>query len=174
MARRLNGRSFSIHRAYTVSEIADKLQVHRQTVLRWIRAGELLPVDGSRPILVEGETLKAYLKARQPKRHKCAPDEWFCMKCRTPRKAAFGECEILTGNRASCNIRALCEDCATLMHKRFSLARLPALATAFTVSAPQHLKHLMDSIHPCLNVHYREDGKTCPNHPPSHRQKTPV
>jgi len=165
MARKLNRRSFSTHRAYTVSEIADRLNVHRQTVLRWIKAGDLQPVDETRPILVEGTTLKAYLATRQPKKQKCGADEWFCMKCRTPRKAAFGEAEIITANRVTCNVRALCEQCATLMHRRFSHADLATLAACMTITAPQRLRHLIDSFHPCLNVYYKEEGEPCQNHP---------
>ena len=142
MARKLNGHAFSIHRAYTVSEIADKLQVHRQTVLRWIRAGDLQPVDGSRPILIEGTTLKAYFATRQPKKQKCGVDEWFCMKCLTPRKAAFGEAEIVTANLVTCNVQALCEECATLMFRRFSHTDLPLLAASMTITAPHRLEHL--------------------------------
>ena len=144
MARRLSGRSISIHRSYTVKDIAEALGVHKGSVLRWIRRGELKPIDGGRPILIQGKTLGAYLELRKPKKQKCEIDEWFCMKCRLPRHAAFDEGEIVSANRRTCNVRALCRECATVMHKRFSNTALSALLASVRLSAPHRFRHLIE------------------------------
>ncbi len=143
MARRLNGRAISIYRSYLVNEIATALGVHRGTVLRWIRSGELTPIDGGRPIYVHGRTLLEFLERRKPKRQQCQLNEWPCMKCRGPRQAAFGEAEIISGNRCTCNIRALCRDCTTVMHKRFSNSKLADLKVSVTLTAAQDCEHLI-------------------------------
>jgi excisionase family DNA binding protein len=142
MARRLSGRSISIHRSYPAKDIAEALGVHKGTVLRWIRRGELKPIDDRRPILIQGKTLRAYLELRRPKKQKCGIDEWYCLKCRQPRHAAFGEGEIVSSNRRTCNVRALCGECATVMHKRFSNLMLGNISRLVRLSAQQHLKHL--------------------------------
>ncbi|NOX94633.1 MAG: helix-turn-helix domain-containing protein [Alphaproteobacteria bacterium] len=144
MARKLNGRSISIHRSYPAKDIADALRVHKGTVLRWIRNGDLKPIDDGRPILVQGKTLRAYLEWRKPKKQKCATDEWYCLKCREPRHAAFEEGEIVSANRRTCNVRALCCWCATVMHKRFSIPTLSDLTASVRLSAQHHLKHLIE------------------------------
>lgn len=144
MARRLNGRAISIYRSYLVHEIAAALGVHRGTVLRWIRQGELTPIDGGRPIYVHGRTLLEFLERRKPKKQKCRFNEWLCMKCRLPRNAAFDEAEIISSSRRTCNIRALCRDCTTVMHKRFSNSMLTDLKTFVTLTAAQDCEHLIE------------------------------
>ena len=144
MARRLNGRSISIHRSYLVYEIANALGVHRGTVLRWIRQGELKPIDGGKPIYVHGRTLLEFLERRKPEKQNCELYEWLCMKCREPRQAAFDEAEIISSNRRTCNIRALCRDCTTVMHKRFSNSKLADLCASVTLTAAQDCEHLVE------------------------------
>ncbi|WP_411817363.1 helix-turn-helix domain-containing protein [Hyphococcus sp. DH-69] len=144
MGRRLNGRSISIHRCYTVSETATALGLHRGSVLRWLSKGELSPIDQSKPFLIHGKALREFIDRRTPRKQKCALHEWFCFRCRAPRTAAFGEAEIIGANVNSCNIRALCSDCAAVVHKRFSLKTLATLRRIIRLSAPQHLKHLIE------------------------------
>ena len=144
MARKLAVRSISIHRSYPVKDIADALGVHKGTVLRWIRHGDLKRIDAGKPILVQGRTLRAYLEWRKPKKQKCALNEWYCLKCREPRHAAFEEGEIVSANRRTCNIRALCDQCTSVMHKRFSNSRLVEVSQLIRLSAEQRLKHLIE------------------------------
>ena len=152
MARKLKVRSISKHRTYAIDEIAKALSVHKGTVGRWIRSGELKPVDSGRPVIVHGVEAHRFIKARKPKKQKCDFDQWFCMRCRQPRHAAFCEAEIVSANTASCNVMALCAECATIMHRRFSLSALPQLNRKIDFTVPQALQHLIDSSIPCLNV----------------------
>ena len=142
--RRLNDRSISIHRSYTVSEIADALGNHRNTILRWIRDGKLVPNDKSKPFLIHGKTIREFIDRKKPKKQNCALDEWFCFRCKQPRNAALGEAEIIDANAKTCNVRALCYDCTAVVHKRFSLNAIGTLRQIVSLSAPQHLKHLIE------------------------------
>ena len=152
MSRKLKARLISKHRTYAIDEIAKALSVHKGTVGRWVRSGELKPVDSRKPILVHGLEIHRFVKTRKTKKQKCDLDQWFCMRCRQPRHAAFCEAEIVSANMASCNVRALCSECTAIMHKRFSLSDLPQLMRKIGLTGPQALRHLMDSSNPCLNV----------------------
>jgi hypothetical protein len=130
MARRLDWRRVKQKRTYTADEAARVVGVATVTVRRWLKSG-LPALAERRPALIIGEDLIAFLKGRKSPKQKCGPAECFCFKCKSPRKPAFGEVEILPVNVASGNMRALCETCTSIMHKRVSLSRLPDLAEKF-------------------------------------------
>jgi hypothetical protein len=96
---------------YDVQQAAKLLDVHVNTVRRWLKDG-LDTIDSTRPILIHGATLKAYLRDRSAKRRKtCGPGEFFCFGCREPRPAWDGliETDPLPGNRV--NASAFCAKC---------------------------------------------------------------
>lgn len=156
MANKPNWRAISIHRSYTVDEARRALGVSKATVRRWIKAG--LPViPNTWPTLIHGPALIAYCKPDPSKKARCLPGECYCVKCRAPRFAAFGEAEIVNASAGSVNIRALCPDCAKLMYQRVSWIRLPSVASVLHIRAPQALRHLIDQNSPSLNVHFETE-----------------
>ena len=88
MARRPNGRRVKIHHCYTIRAAAEALGVHKHTVSRWIAAG-LPTTDAERPLLIRGQDIRAFLRAREPIKQKCPPGEFYCLSCRTPKRPAF-------------------------------------------------------------------------------------
>jgi hypothetical protein len=76
MARRPNGRRVKIHHNYTIRAAAEVLGVHKLTVSRWIAAG-LQTTDAMRPLLIRGQDLRAFLRAREPIKQTCRPGEFF-------------------------------------------------------------------------------------------------
>ena len=55
--RKIDARRVKIHRNYTISEVAQLLGVHKNTVQHWLKSG--LPHIGEpRPILILGQDLK--------------------------------------------------------------------------------------------------------------------
>jgi transposase len=69
--RRPNPRLVKIHRSYAVEEIARRLEVHKNTVRAWMRAG-LKAIDHRRPTLISGAELVEFLKEkRQKKKRPC-------------------------------------------------------------------------------------------------------
>ena len=136
MAKRPNWRKVKKHRSYSVSEVSRLLGVHKGTVTRWIKNG-LQVLDDQRPKLVIGSDLIAFLQAQAPTKQKCAPQECYCLKCRKPRAPAFDEAEFNPDKAHSGMLRALCEVCATVMHKRASHAQYRDLRAVLTITITQ-------------------------------------
>jgi hypothetical protein len=133
---RINPRLAKRHRCFTVFELAGLLDVHRNTVRLWIREG--LPVlDGAKPILIDGGDFQAWWgKRTKARKRPCLPGQMYCFKCREPKAPALGMVEYAATNAATGNLKALCETCGTMMHRRTRLgdiaARMPGLPVQIT------------------------------------------
>ena len=136
MAKRSNWRKVKKHRSYTVDEAARVLGVHKGTIRRYRKIG-LLVLNDQRPLLILGSDLIAFLQAQAPIKQKCAPHECYCLKCRKPRAPAFAEAEFTPDKSHSGQLRALCEVCATVMHKRVSHAQYRDLRAVLTITITQ-------------------------------------
>lgn len=137
MARRLNGRALHIHRSYTVEELARTLGTCRATVWRWIKREGLPAIADQKPFLILGKDAREFLAARRRPKHRCALDEFYCLRCRVPRRAASGVAVITSENAISCNIRASCEVCDATMHKRVSNAQVAELKQSISLRPPR-------------------------------------
>jgi transposase-like protein len=127
MARtRLNPRRTKQRQTYTVEEVARLYAVHRNTVRSWIKVGGLTPLDGKRPILVMGATLRGFLEVRRAKaKRPCPPGHLYCFGCCAPRAPALGMADFVPQPKGAGKLTAVCATCGTLMHRR---ARQEALA----------------------------------------------
>ena len=123
--RRVNPRLAKINRSYSVSELAELLGVHKHTVRGWVRAG-LPTVDKAKPTLIHGDEFQAWW-AKRTKAKKCPlkSGEFYCFKCREPKRAALGMVEYASMTPTSGNLKALCETCQTLMHRRVRVDAIP-------------------------------------------------
>lgn len=157
MARRPNWRALKIHRNYTVDEAARTLGVCKATVRRWIKAHGLPTIDDRKPVLIHGPALIAFGKSRQKSRQVCQVDQAYCFSCKCPRHAAFGQIRIAEASVTSANVRMLCHACSTRMHKRIAWRDLTQLSLLTQLSAPEALRHLIETAQPCLIVHYEKD-----------------
>lgn len=139
MARRAGWRAVKIHRSYTVEEVAINQGVEKGTVRRWLKAG-LQSVNDKRPCLILGGDLVDFLKNRRRPKQTCKPEECYCFKCKAPRKAALGEAEYKPITPTNGQLIALCGECATLMNKRISWAKLEALNGILHITIRQQAK----------------------------------
>lgn len=135
---RINPRRAKLHRSYTAFELADLLGVHKNTVRHWIKDGLPL-VDGARPILICGSDFQAWWGKRQKAaKRPCRPGQMYCLKCRAAKAPALGMVEYVATNAITGNLKALCETCGTMMHRRTRLdgiaARMPGLDVRRTVA----------------------------------------
>lgn len=146
-----NHRLVKIHRTYDVFEIARLFTCHRNTVRNWLDTG-LEAIDDRRPLLVRGDELVRFLQARRARhRRRCGPGELYCVKCRVPRRAAADLVDYVPITPTCGNLRGICPECGTLMHRRMRAAdasHVPGVAQSATMQAAPHLE---ESPVPSLN-----------------------
>jgi hypothetical protein len=110
---------------YEPSEIAKLFHIHRNTIRHWFKEG-LKPIDDRRPVLVHGSDLKAFLAQRQEARQrKCASGEFFCFRCRAPRRPWGNLVDVSQHTEKIAKLTAICCVCETEMHRTIRRADLP-------------------------------------------------
>jgi hypothetical protein len=160
--RTRNPRHIKIHRTYRIREAAEILGVHKNTIALWLRRG-LKPIDTVRPILVHGMELRRFLTERRH-RHKspCQPDEFWCLRCRTPRKPDGGLVDYKPMTALRGNLSGLCDHCGCLMHRQVSKTQLDPMSAYFDIAFPQAQSRISDCPPPSLNCAFgeTEDDRT--------------
>ena len=126
--RRPDRRRVKALRSYTIDEVARTLEVHRNTIRHWIKAG--LPViDGKRPILMLGADLAEFLwRRREARRQPCRAGQMFCLKCRKPKEPAGQMADFVASSATSGALIGICPACNRLMYRRVPAARLSEVA----------------------------------------------
>jgi len=121
--RRYNVNLIKLSCSYDPAEVAKLLGIHRNTVRHWLKGG-LTPLDNRRPILVSGAALKAFIRTgQQARRQKCAPGEFFCFRCRAPRRPWGGLADFSVFNEKIVKAVAFCSVCETAMHRTIQVPR---------------------------------------------------
>jgi excisionase family DNA binding protein len=140
------------HYSYTVAEVAALFGVHRNTVRHWTRNG-LETVRAGTTVLVLGDELRAYLTRERAKRRvRCPAGTMYCMKCREARSPPHDLIELVPLTPTAVNLRGLCPDCGSLMHRRANLARIGEIGFGHLRPTPPR-PHLADSPAPSVNCH---------------------
>ncbi|KHS41595.1 helix-turn-helix domain-containing protein [Novosphingobium subterraneum] len=141
-ARRVNPYRVKLLRTYTVAELATCLEVHKNTIRHWQKAG-LATIDKARPVIFHGETVRRFLTTlNQKRKHTCGPGQMFCLRCRAPREPALGMVDYIPRKPANGNLRAICGTCNAVMHRsarRDDLGRIMPGLKVQTVEAPLRL-----------------------------------
>ena len=149
--RRANPQRVKLHRSYRVAELAACLSVHKNTIRQWQRDG-LEPIDASRPVLLQGAIVRAFLAERNASRKcPCPPGMIYCFACRAPRPPALGMLDYLAATPTNGNLRALCGHCGGLMHRRIRRADLRAKMPRLEIQIRQALPRISGSRAPSLN-----------------------
>lgn len=126
-SRRIDPRVVKLNRTYDIAELATLLSVHKNTVRHW-RGRGLRPLDGGRPVLFHGSSVRTFLSDRSASRKApCGPGRLYCFRCRAPREPALGMIEYVPLSPTSGNVRAICATCETIMHRRAVQASLAAI-----------------------------------------------
>lgn len=151
--RTYNTRRIKRGLSYSVQEVADLFGVHKNAVLRWIKDG--LPIiDQRKPYLIHGADLAEYLNAKQRKRKQpMKPDEFYCCKCRAPRKAWEKQVDVIIKNKSKLSLSALCAVCDTVVHRAGSVSKLPEYRKIFSIQTIQgeHITERHSSLVMCDN-----------------------
>ena len=157
-ARRVNPNRVKLHRSYSVEELARCLDVHKNTVRHW-QANGLEPIDKGRPMLFHGETLRDFLTRRNASRKQpCSSGTLYCFRCREPRAPALGMVDFVPMRPGSGNLRALCECCETIMHRRVREADIAKVMPGCTVQFEQGQPSLSGQTTPSLNCDFKRTG----------------
>lgn len=157
-ARRVNPNRVKSHYSYTAGELATCLGVHKNTVRNWQRDG-LEPVDSCRPALFHGGTVRDFLKARRTSRKQpCVPGTLYCLSCREPRRPALGMVDYQPMRPDTGNLRAICEVCETVMHRRIRLADMERKMPGCEVQITQGASSLIGQASPSLNCDSKKVG----------------
>lgn len=156
--RRANPRLIKLHRSYTVPEAARVLGVHKNSIRSWIKAG-LPTVEKSRPMLIHGDEMRAWLdKKRKEAKRPCPPGAFFCLKCRAPKSPALGMVEFQPFSETSGSLIALCTDCDTMMFRRARRDRISAVMPGLAVQYREADVSIIERQLPSLNCNKLTEG----------------
>lgn len=140
--RHPNYRLAKIHRNYTVQQIAELFDAHRNTVREWVKRG-LPTVDRRRPMLILGRDLAAFLQARRLKNKRtCRAGEIYCVRCRAPKEPAGDMAEYQPGTAALGNLVGICPSCASMMYRRVNPAELELIRGKLDITIPEAHRHI--------------------------------
>ena len=136
------------------------LGLHIQTVRAWVNKNGLKTIDTSRPILIYGYDLIAYLKAQNDK-GKCQTefDQLYCMKCKDQRLALQNKIalELKNGFLKACGH---CRECKSKMYKSYKNADYKMLHRKFLVV---DVLELYDFSIPTVKTHLSTQDKKQPS-----------
>jgi hypothetical protein len=142
--------------SYSIQEIAELYDLHPQAVRRWVKSG-LPTIDDRRPIYVHGTDLFGFLKQRQAaRRRRCAPDEFYCCRCRAPRRVDGNRVTILHQTNTKLLLRGTCEACSAPVNKAGSAAGLDDYGKRFALEAAT-ARHLDARSDPVVMCHSKEE-----------------
>jgi excisionase family DNA binding protein len=160
VARRYAARRVKIHRNYSIAEVAALLRAHKHTVRRWIADGGLPTTDARRPLLVHGEDLRAFLRARQPAKQPCRTGEFYCLPCRAPKRPALDMADYIPRTATRGMLRGLCPTCERFIYRAASLRRIEQERGSLDVAFPNAEQPLVDSSAALSNVGFKKDERT--------------
>ncbi len=156
-AKRIDPRAIKLHRPYSVEAAALALGAHKHTIRNWIKQG-LPTVDNSRPVLMHGHELRAFIQGkRKAAKRPCPPGTIYCFKCRQPRSPASGMIEYTPRNATTGNLTALCDECGTLMNRSASLASLGAIMPKLEIQIREAGARLIERKQPSLHCDKQKD-----------------
>lgn len=149
--RHPNYRRVKIHRNYSVEEIAELFDFHKNTVRRWVKEG--LPViDSKRPMLILGKDLEVFLKNRRKAgKRPCRVGQLYCVRCRLPKYPAGGIAEYQSITESIGNLVAICPDCEAIMNRRIAVTKIADICRNMDLSLPQGMRHIIDKANPTVN-----------------------
>ena len=157
--RRVNPNLVKLNRTYDSGQLAACFGVHKNTVTNWHKAG-LEPIDDRRPFVFHGSVVREFLKARHAERKRpCGPGRLYCLRCREPRAPALKLVEYLPLTATTGNLKALCETCETVMHRKVRRADVTAVMPDFELQSTERSLRLIGSRSPSPNcVSERQDA----------------
>jgi hypothetical protein len=136
------------------------------TVRNWQKIG-LEALADTYPIIFRGVDIIAFLGSRnRARKQPCGPGRFFCLRCKAPKRPAYGETEFWPDGPKLGWLRGLCPDCATVMNRRVSRAKLKAAAGDLTVSMRPTDSRLSETANLNSKPHSERGQDACRNTAP--------
>ncbi len=158
---RLNPRLAKTNRTYTVEEAARLWGLSRGTVRAWLKSGKLAAIDDQRPALIHGRDLRAFHEQRRASaKSPCLLGHLYCLRCRAPRRPALAMADYAPRAAGAGDLKALCEACGALMHRRTRQDQIGVVLPDVAVRITQGQPRLADSPDPSLNPHSKRDRQS--------------
>lgn len=158
MARRHHFRRVKIHHSYAIGGAAEVLGVHKHTVSRWIAAG-LPTTDAKRPFLIRGQDLRAFLRAREPIKQKCRPGEFYCLRCRAPRRPALDMSQYRPRTPSRGLLCGICPECDGMIYRAANLHSIELIRGGLDIAFPSAERRIDDSTGPISNAALKQDER---------------
>jgi hypothetical protein len=153
--KRLDCRRVKIHHSYTISDLSAAIGVHKHTIRRWIDAG-LPTTDDKRPLLIHGADFRAFMNAQKPTKQRCQPGEFFCLRCRAPRRPALDMADYYPRSALRGLLSGICSECGKMIYRATTLAKLNENRGGLDVAYPKAQQRLDDSGSPNSNADFNE------------------
>jgi len=146
---------------YTPWEAADLLGAHRQTVLRWVKVKGLRADRSSRPWLIEGRDLRAFLGERHKAlRCKLDPHHCYCLGCKGPREPDGKIADYVQQTSTTGMLMALCPACGNVMNKVIRRADLEAIRARIDVMIQKADARIVSRERASSNVIFKAEAQT--------------
>ena len=148
-----DGRRAKVHRTYSVDDLSRLLKIHKNTVRNWLRQG-LEPIDGQRPTLIRGESVRLFLSERRAKSKQiCGPGRIYCVACRAPKVPAAKIADCIQRGERSATLQAICPDCGRLIYRRLNPQKLDAVRGDLAVIVTQARASIRETDKRSVNCH---------------------
>jgi hypothetical protein len=158
--RHPNPRLAKIHRNYSLEDISRLHGVHKNTVRNWLREG-LEPIDGQRPILIQGRELRRFLTERRARaKQACGPGRIYCLPCRAPKVPAGKIADCVQTGETTGALQGICPDCNRMIYRRVNPQKLEAVRGGLDVTVTWARTRIEDTTIPNVNC-----DSTAGNHP---------
>ncbi len=119
------------HTIYSIAELCEALDVHYNTVRKWVRMG-LTPIDDGWKMYFRGEDVRAFLIAqRERTKRPCPPGTIYCLPCREPKAPAGGMVEYRPLSPMRGLLQGICPTCGRLIHRATGPAQVETLTAIF-------------------------------------------
>jgi hypothetical protein len=132
MGKRGSTRGIKANRHYTYEDAADTLGPTYQTIRSW-RGKGLRVMTSSRPHLILGEDLIAFIKSQHQPSGKMEPDQFRCFTCKNPRRALDRIVFYTRTAPKRGQLEAVCDECEGRCFRFVGEAALPQLAQYFEI-----------------------------------------
>jgi len=84
----------------------------------------------------------------------------YCVRCRAPKYPSGKIADYVPLSPSFGNLRGICPDCESFIHRRVSRKDLAAVAGNLEVSIPQAEEHIRDSAAPSENRDFTMEAHT--------------